>query len=238
MPSLPKKSSKGANFKTWTVDTVDALIEYFNSNWIQEGSGISVRRTASGVVIGLAKTPPVPSVKFTTGGGSTQDISANVSGGTAFIMLSGSTSAAKFVGTGSVTISGNTNTGNIEINATGGTTSTSVGFPDYSGGVSVSGGTPYVFTTNGWLIGSICNTSGLADTGNCECNIVLNGNGFSEFMITLYKITDLTNYNNNIPLISKPVFLPIPAGVSFQLNTTIRNDTADISNLKYYPCIS
>lgn len=55
-----------------------------------------------------------------SGGGAAQDISASVSGGTASVTLSGSTSAVKFVGTGDVTLTGNTN-GQIEINCTGST---------------------------------------------------------------------------------------------------------------------
>jgi hypothetical protein len=225
MPSLPKKSSKGTNFKTWTVDTVDALIEYFNSNWIQAGNGISVRRTASGVVVGLAKTPPVPSVKLTTGGGgSTQDISATVSGGTAFVTLSGSTSAAKFVGTGSVTISGNTNTGNIEINATGG--SGTVGFPDLLTGSTVSAGTNYPVTSDSWLIGFV------GIYGDTSLNYPTNLSGYVDLKVSstanpsqsrtfeLYCNQGLYSVNYSGLNEWFPVCIPIKAGYTIRLTVS------------------
>lgn len=240
MVSLPRKGEKGQNFKSWAVDSINKLIDYLSDGtYLRKGDGISVERTPSGIIIGLEKKGESISQSFANDGGTLQDISATVTGGTASLALSGSTSSVNFVGTGSVTISGNTNTGNIEINATGGTSTASLGFPDYSSGIAVSGGTTYGgYVNNGWLIGSICNTSGLGDTGNCECDVILNGTGFSAFTITLYKITDLTNYNNNIPLISKPVFLPIPAGVSFELRPSILAETADLSRLKYFTCIT
>lgn len=237
MPSLPRKSSKGANFKTWTVDTVDALIEYFNSNWIQAGKGISVRRTASGVVIGLAKTPPVPPVKLTTGGGgSTQDIYATVSGGTAFVMLSGSTSAAKFVGTGAVTISGNTNTGNIEINATGGS---GIGAPDYlhptvaRGSVSLR--TSYgPYASPAYLVGSIASVVEQVAgddylRGDLYADFASGGSSSRVYLASF----DIPTTDPDAS-ISAPVFLVIPSGATVTLGSA--TDPV-VSELAIYPSL-
>lgn len=124
MSSLPQKSIKGAVFKTWAIQSIDKLIDYLSGTFIRGGKGISVRRSAGVTIIELEKQPE--QVQQNATGGATQDISANVSGGTASVTLSGSTSSVEFVGTGDVTISGNTN-GQIEINSNG----VGMSFPDW-----------------------------------------------------------------------------------------------------------
>jgi len=70
MPSLPQKAVKGANFKTWAVDSINKLIDYLSSTYIQVGQGLKINRTPSGLVIELAK-PAKETQNNTTGGGGT-----------------------------------------------------------------------------------------------------------------------------------------------------------------------
>lgn len=118
MSSLPQKSIKGAVFKTWAIQSIDKLIDYLSGTFIRGGKGISVRRSAGVTIIELEKQPEQVQ-QNATGVGATQDISATT-GNNPSIELSGSTSSVQFVGTGDVTISGNTN-GQIEIGVSGGT---------------------------------------------------------------------------------------------------------------------
>jgi hypothetical protein len=118
MPSLPRKSVKGTMFKKWVVDSIDQIIDYLSGNWLQPGNGINIRRTPSGTIIELQKQAETRQT-LSGGGGANQDITSTVAGGTAFVGLTGSTASAAFVGTGNVTISGNTN-GEIEIGGGGG----------------------------------------------------------------------------------------------------------------------
>lgn len=112
MPSLPNKSIKGAAFKKWVVESIDKLIDYLSSTYIQVGQGLKIRRSPSGLVIELEKQPGEPQ-SATGGGGMIQDISATT-GNNPSITLTGTTSSVPLVGTGSVTITGTTN-GEIEI---------------------------------------------------------------------------------------------------------------------------
>lgn len=238
MPSLPRKSVKGTMFKKWVVDSIDQIIDYLSSNWLQPGNGINIRRTPSGTIIELQKQAETRQT-LSGGGGANQDITSTVAGGTAFVGLTGSTASAAFVGTGAVTISGNTNTGNIEINATGGTSATSLGFPDYSSGIAVSGGTTYGgYTTDGWLIGDVTSPNSAYATGDCECIVTLNGNGFSALSIVLLNTIGLTNFQNYAGVITNPVFLPIPANVSFNINPSVVSGQDATINLRYYTCIT
>lgn len=207
MPSLPRKSTKGANFKAWTVETLDKFIDYFNSNWIQGGKNVEIKRTASGIVIDLKKAPSSAPEKLSAGGGGTlQDISATVTGGTASLALSGSTSSVNFVGTGSVTISGNTNTGNIEINATGGT-SGATGLPDYGNSVQIHGSTVYgPFTYDTWLIGHV----GQYEVDGADVKLTINGNT----VIWLYNANFGSGTTQTVYV---SVCIPIPAGNSFEI---------------------
>ena len=240
MVSLPRKGEKGQNFKSWAVDSINKLIDYLSDGtYLRKGDGISVERTPSGIIIGLEKKGESISQSFTSDGGTLQDISATVTGDTASLALSGSTSSVNFVGTGAVTISGNTNTGNIEINATGGTSTASLGFPDYSSGMAVSGGTTYGgYATDGWLIGDVTSPNSAYATGDCECIVTLNGNGFSALSIVLLNTIGLTNFQNYAGVITNPVFLPIPANVSFNINPSVVSGQDATLNLRYYACIT
>lgn len=121
MASLPKKGIKGTNFKVWAVETLNALIDYLHGARVKPGYGISVRETPSGTIVELAKKE-APTINNNIGGGTgvAQDISASVSGGTATVAISGSTSSVEVVGGSNVSITGNTN-GQVVVSATGGT---------------------------------------------------------------------------------------------------------------------
>ena len=67
MPSLPNKSIKGAAFKKWVVESIDKLIDYLSSTYIQVGHGLKIRRSPSGLVIELDKQPGEP--QSAAGGG-------------------------------------------------------------------------------------------------------------------------------------------------------------------------
>ena len=121
MASLPKKGIKGTNFKAWAVETLNALIDYLHGARVKPGYGISVRETPSGTIVELAKKEaPTINNNIGGGGGVAQNISATVSGNTATVALSGSTSSVEVVGGSNVSITGNTN-GQVVVSATGGT---------------------------------------------------------------------------------------------------------------------
>ena len=121
MRRLPQKSVKGANLKKWLVESIDALIDYLSdASYLQPGTGIGIDRTASGIMISALKPKSAPAQSLT--GGADQDISATVSGGTATIRLSGSTSSVPVVAGSNVNITGGTN-GEVIVSATGGTAS-------------------------------------------------------------------------------------------------------------------
>ena len=67
MASLPRKGVKGENFKVWAVDSINKLIDYLSSPYLQNGKGIAIRRTPSGTIIELEK--PSTSVSQSAGGG-------------------------------------------------------------------------------------------------------------------------------------------------------------------------
>ena len=117
MASLPQKGVKGDNFKKWAIDSINKLIDYLSSPYLQNGKGIAIRRTPSGTIIELEKQPST-TPQSSGGSGGTQDIS-NTTGNNPSIGITGSTSSVGFVGNGNVTITGNTN-GQIEFNVTGG----------------------------------------------------------------------------------------------------------------------
>lgn len=238
MSTLPRKSVSGLPLKKYVLDTLNGLIDYLQTHRIRSGHGIDVQETASGYVINLARTPTnVPQVQ--NAGGGADGIDASVTGGTASITLTGGTGSVNLVGTGAASISKNATTGDIEINATGGTSTTSLGFPDYSSGMAVSGGTTYGgYANNGWLIGDVTSPNSAYATGDCECIVTLNGNGFSALSIVLLNTIGLTNFQNYAGVITNPVFLPIPANVSFNINPSVVSGQDATLNLKYYACIT
>ena len=148
-------------------------------------------------------------------------IEASVSGGTASITLTGGTGSVNLVGTGAVTISGNTTTGDIEINATGGT-SGATGLPYYETGlppaeVSTVYG-PYAYDV--WLIGH----AGQNGVDGATLTLAINTN----LTLILY---DANFGSGSQQSLYVPVFVPIPAGNSFELY-----GSADF-DLRIYQCV-
>lgn len=152
MPSLPNKSIKGAAFKKWVVESIDKLIDYLSSTYIQVGQGLKIRRSPSGLVIELEKQPGEPQSATGGGGGVAQDITTSVTGNTASIGLSGSTATAQLVGAGDVQVSGGTN-GEIILTGSGYPVWGALSFqqitPTWSSGTDEM--TPYVLQYSGFL---------------------------------------------------------------------------------------
>lgn len=124
MPSLPNKSIKGTAFKKWAVESIDKLIDYLSSNWLQAGNGIVIRRTPSGTVIELQKQNA--SQQSAISGSTASGLTATVDGGTASVAVSGNYPLIIEPGNANVQISGGTN-GELFIGA-----SALVGMPNYS----------------------------------------------------------------------------------------------------------
>lgn len=239
MASLPKKGVKGANLRKWLIDSIEQLIDYLNSPWLQAGKGINIRRTPAGTIIELQKQSS-ESPRSSGGTASAQDISATVSGGTATIEISGSTSAVEIVGgtSGNVTISGNTN-GQVVIDATGGTGVTT-GMPDFTNETPIFGGTPYTFATAGWIIGTVSNYAASDATGSCDCLLSIDGTGYTTRLIHLIETHDLIipgTLSDFVPLLSNPVSIPIPAGATVSVNPNVYATNPAQLNISFYPCI-
>lgn len=237
MASLPSKGVTGDNFKKWAVDSINKLIEYLGGPFIRGGKGISVRQAGNVTIIELEKQPSVPAQK--TGGGTTQDISATVSGGTAFLGLSGSTSSVEFVGTGDVTLSGNTN-GQIEINVTGGTSGGGIGAPDYFHPIvdrsSVIMRTNYgPYTKVSYLIGSISSvveTVGGDDYlyGDLYVDFIKGGSSSRVYLASFNSPTSDPSAS-----IESLVSIIIPSGTTVYLGSVTSDP--DISDLAIYPSL-
>lgn len=107
------------------------LVCFMNSLILHgDGSYTEVKHTDAGTFVTLTAAARDALERATGrpgGSGGTQDLTASVSGNTASVGISGSTSAVEFVGTGAVTLTGNTN-GQVEIHGatSGGTPS---GYP-------------------------------------------------------------------------------------------------------------
>lgn len=238
MSSLPQKSIKGAVFKTWAISSIDKLIDYLSGTFIRGGKGIAVRRFAGVTIIELEKQPEQVQ-QNATGGGATQDISATVSGNTASIGLSGSTATVELVGTGDVTITGNTN-GQIEFNATGGTPS-GIGAPNYANPIvdrgSVALRTPYGNYANvAYLVGavvSVIESVGGDDylRGDVFADITIKGNTSSSRVYLASFDVPTTDASASI---SSPVFLIIPSGATVTLGSA--TDPV-VSELAIYPSL-
>ena len=236
MASIPRKSVKGANLKKWLVETIDGIIDYLHSSRIRPGYGIAVDETPSGTIVRLASTPSSNAPISTGGGTGASGIGATVTGGTASVTLTGGTGSVNLVGTGSVTISGNTNTGNIEINASGGSPG-SVGFPDYAHPL-VQGGNVAFLTTypgtayadqNVWLIGRIRMVADQNQQLAGSLIIYLSDGVNTESIWLVDTLLDGMDGQEDIP-----IMLPIPAGYTFELHY---NNPPDSLELGIYPCI-
>jgi hypothetical protein len=218
MSSLPRKSVTGLPLKKYVLDTLNGLIDYCHTHRIKAGKGIDVRETASGYVIGLAQPPSNPPQVLNAGGGA-DGIEASVTGGTASIALTGGTGSVNLVGTGAVTITRNTTTGDIEINATGSTSS--VGFPDYTSN-KVSANAIVLDTTYGayafpvWVVGYMYTEYDNADTQIGNIWVDFYENGVSAGGIHLFDVRVPDDINGEQGLAQIPLLLPIPSGLSFK----------------------
>lgn len=217
------------------------LVAFINSLVLHgDGRFTLVNRSAAGTTVTLTpslinrlnQSAPAPS---SGGGGETQDISASVDGGTASITLSGSTSAVNLVGTGDVTISGNTETGAIEIGCTGGGGggggNPSFGFPDYAHPLVLRGymqmNYPYIFDQPVWIIGEVF--------AEADANKQLRGDLNITGVANVFHAEGDFDSNACLDRVGSPVSLPIPAFTSFELQTATQ--APDISLLAIYPCI-
>ena len=221
------------------------LVRFINSLVLRgDGSYLAVEHTPDGTLIkpttylidqlNKAGNPPA------AGGSAAQDISASVTGGTATVTLSGSTSAVELVGAGDVTISGNTS-GQIEINATGGTAS-ALRFPNYPAPLVAQGNVQPSYTYPGtayaaqpvWLIGNLSvepDENGQLALSVC---IYISNGGTTE---TVYLSDFLTQTSSYIDKLEIPVFLPIAANHTFQINVMQTTSADPTSGLAIYPCL-
>ena len=70
---IPDKAQHGANFKQWTVDTLNAIIDYLNASRLRNSPDIFVDETPSGTLVKLnprAKAPIIQQI-IQQGGGTT-----------------------------------------------------------------------------------------------------------------------------------------------------------------------
>lgn len=241
MASLPKKGVKGANLRRWLIDSIEQLIDYLHSTRVRPGPGISVRETPSGVIVSLAKKS-TSTVNNSTGGTASapQDLSATVSGGTATLALSGSTATVPVVAGANVNVTGGTS-GEVIISATGGTSS-GVGFPAYTAPLVERGdvlaqynypGTAYA-DQSVWLIGNLVSEPDEYGQLALSVRVLISHNGNSE---SVYLSDFITQTNSYIDKIEIPVFLPIPAGYTFQIDILQATGSSITSGLAIYPCI-
>ena len=238
---VPSKIPHGLNFKKAVLGTINALIDYLNGNWLQGGPGISIKRTPSGTIIGLAKPKDsARQVASASGSGVNQDLSVAVSGNTATIGLSGSTSSVELVGVGDVGISGGTN-GRVEINVTGGTGSR-VLFPSYTTPLVQRGAVQPSVTYPGtayadqpvWLIGNLTAVPNSSGEVILAVVVYISNGGNQESVYLSDFSTQPGSYLDKVQL---PVCLPIPAGHSFQINVMQNSSPDTTDELAIYPCI-
>ena len=228
MASLPRKGITGDNLKKWVVDTVNGLIDYLHSHRVRPGNGIRVDETPSGVVVSLANIPSASAPSNVTQNGAS-GIDSAVSGGTASVYLTGGTGSVNFVGTGSVTLSGNTN-GQIVINAAGGTAS-NASFPDLANPIeSISFDVSYPgYAYPVWLIGQIGVDSSLTSNNTVVCSVNFGTNG-----VQVYE------WGAGAPGGTKyvPLVFPIPANTPFEVSTVLAGYATELNgSITSYPCI-
>ena len=221
MRRLPQKSVKGANLKKWLVESIDALIDYLSdASYLQPGTGIGIDRTASGVMISALKPKPAPAQSLA--GGTVQNLSATVSGGTATVALSGSTATVPFVAGANVNITGGTN-GELLIGA-----SAMSGVPNYASPIETitlyyGSSTTKSYAQSVWLIGSIgVNTAADMD-GSVSITIDT----------TTIDLFDLTIGSTSLAGLTVPLSLLIPANSTFTLSVS----GAAVAAVKVFPSV-
>ena len=213
------------------------LVRFMNSLILHgDGSYTEVDRTDAGTFVTLTAAARDALDRATGrpgGSGGTQDLTVSVSGNTASVGISGSTSAVEFVGTGAVTLTGNTN-GQVEINASGGTAS-AVGFPNYGVELIAEGAMSYYttygpFAQNCYLVGMVRSIISGEERG--DLSVYLSGGTVTK---TVHLFSVFRESPSSSDTIGAPVSLAIPAGISFELQAA--TDQADVSQLAVYPAL-
>lgn len=212
------------------------LVRFMNTLILHgDGSYTQVKHTDDGTFVTLtpAAIDALNRASGRPGGGANQDLSVSVSGNIATVSISGSTSAVEFVGTGAVTLTGNTN-GQVEIGASGGTAS-AAGFPNFGAELVTEGSMVYnttygPFAQNAYLIGEVTSVIDGQQRGNLS--VYLSGGTIAK---TVHLFDVYRDNPSSSDILGVPVYLPIPAGVSFQLLAV--TDEANIVNLAVYPAL-
>jgi hypothetical protein len=234
MPKLPNKSIKGANFKKWCIESIDAIIDYLSSaRYLQGAPGVTIERKPSGIVIGLEKQAP-QTASVSGGTAAYSGLTATVSGGTATVDVSG-VNPLEIVAGSNVNITGGTN-GELIVSATGGTGS--VGFPDFLNGVTVSVGTNYPISSDSWLVGHVGLYAGSDNypthlSGYVDLKISNTATPSQNITIELYCNQGIYQTDSSGRNEWFPVCVPIKAGYTIRLTVS---GSASLG-LKLYPCI-
>lgn len=206
------------------------LVRFMNTLILHgDGSYTQVRHTNDGTFVTLT-TAAIDALNRASGrpgggSGSAQDLSASVSGSTATVGISGSTSSVELVAGANMTVSGGTN-GEIVFNATSMT-----GMPNYFDAspqfVSVNSSAPVIVPPQAqtmWLIGTAGVNTGSNMSGTVSIDI---GN----LNLVLFDLTIASG--SALGALTVPVSLPIPAGHSFQLSAS----GAGLGNFHLYPAL-
>ena len=219
---IPDKAQHGANFKQWTVDTLNAIIDYLNASRVRPGPGIMVDETPSGTLLKLDPRARGTTIQQIITGGTAsttpQEITATIDGGTASISLTGGTESINLVEGSNVTIQEG-DPGEIIISATGGTGGTNIFFPDYVEtpypvNDPIAADTSITAPQDMWLIGY----AGLdgVPSGEDYVELHISRGIFSPVNFTLFH---LSTYYESIPSrrILVPVCFPIKSGCTFEI---------------------
>lgn len=224
---IPDKAQHGANFKQWTVDTLNAIIDYLNASRLRNSPDIFVDETPSGTLVKLNPRAKAPIIQQIIAGSTASGLSATVSGGTATVEISGSTALVIEPGA-NIQISGGTN-GEIIISATGG--GGVIGFPDYSKFNTaefislVNQQVTKTYTYPIWLIGEAAKNTG----ADMSCTITIDIGGKTIDLLSV-SIGSTTLYGYVVP-----VCIPIPANTTFTLNAS--GGFLSILNVYALPCL-
>ena len=228
---IPSKIQHGEKVISTIFDKINGIIDYLNASRLRNSPDIFVDETPSGTLVKLNHRAKAPIIQQFIAGSTDSGLEATVSGGTAFIGLSGSTESISIVGTGEVEISKNPNTGNIEIYVSGGGGGGVIGFPDYSKFDTAE----YISLVNQqvvktyaypiWLIGEAAKNTG----ADMSCTITLNIGGKTIDLLSV-SIGSTTLYGYVVP-----VCIPIPANTTFTL--TASGGFLSVLNVYALPCL-
>lgn len=225
MPKLPNKSIKGANFKKWCIESIDAIIDYLSSaRYLQGAPGVTIERKPSGIVIGLEKQAP-QTASVSGGTAAYSGLTATVSGGTATVDVSG-VNPLELVAGANVNITGGTN-GEVIINSS----NTPLGFPDYSNPVEpLYFDTSYTYTYPVWIIGTVGYSSS-SSTTTVMCGLNFIGS-------VSHRLFYWSDVNTPTDALEVPVFAPIPANTEFELSTVyLGAPTGVVGSVTAFHCL-